>query len=274
MTAPLTPRQLDAYLARIALARPAEADAVALAAVHRAHLLAFTWSALDAYLGRPSSLDPADAYGKLVEERRGGWCYEMNGLFGAALAALGFRVTRLCGAVDRPRLGDLAIGNHLILQVDLDHAWLADVGVADALIAPVPMAPGPIRQRGFAFALDETEDGWLRLENHPLGMARTVDFRPGHGDEAAMAAAHRWLSSDPASPFTATLALFRHTADGYVSLHDDRLRRVTAAGADEEPVGSARRLAEVLEDVFGIAEPEAEALWEKVVARQARRAAA
>lgn len=274
MATPLTERQLDAYLARIGVARPARPDATALEAIHRAHLLAFTWEALDAYLGRPSSLDPADAFAKLVGGRRGGWCYEMNGLFGAVLAAMGFRVTRLCGAVNRPDLGTAAIGNHLTLQVELDRPWLAEVGVADALIAPVPMVPGPIRQRGFAFALIETEDGWMRLENHPLGLARTVDFRPGHGDEASIAAAHRWLSTDPASPFTATLALFRHTDDGYVCLHDDRLRRITAAGVEEEPVGSAGRLAEVLGGVFAIAVPEVGAVWEKVMARRAQRAAA
>ncbi|MFD2143902.1 arylamine N-acetyltransferase [Ancylobacter oerskovii] len=55
-------------------------------------------------MGWPSSIAPASAFAKMVEGRRGGWCYEMNGLFGAALAALGFRVTRLCGGVDRRSL--------------------------------------------------------------------------------------------------------------------------------------------------------------------------
>ena len=53
----------------------------------------------------------------------------------SALDALGFRVTRLCGGVDREKLGDVAIGNHLTLRVDLDHrSYLAEVGVADAII--------------------------------------------------------------------------------------------------------------------------------------------
>jgi len=116
--------QLDAYLARIGVSRPVSLDIDSLSKLHRAHLMAFTWEALDAFMGWPSSIVPAVAFAKMVEGKRGGWCYEMNGLFGAALAALGFRVTRLCGGVNREAMGDIAVGNHLTLRVDLDRPYL------------------------------------------------------------------------------------------------------------------------------------------------------
>jgi len=262
----LTARQLDAYLARIGIDQPVPLDIHGLSKLHRAHLLSFTWEAIDAFMGWPSSVAPDAAFEKMVRGRRGGWCYEMNGLFGAALVALGFRVTRLCGCVDRPTLGDAAIGNHLTLRVDLDRPYLAEVGVADALIEPVPLEPGPIGQRGFAFSIGTTGDGWMRLHNHPHGVARTIDFKPDHEDEAAMAMMQDWLMQSPASPFTNALAVFRHMADGYVSLQNAALRRVTAAGISERRITSADELATIFESVFDLEISGPGRIWERIAA--------
>ncbi|MCK3776699.1 arylamine N-acetyltransferase [Ensifer sesbaniae] len=262
----LTAAQLDAYLARIGVERPSSIDLHSLSKLHRAHLMTFSWEALDAFMGWPSSVIPASAFAKMVKGRRGGWCYEMNGLFGAALDALGFRVTRLCGGVDREKLGDIAIGNHLTLRVDLDRAYLAEVGVADAIIEPVPLAVGPISQRGFDFSIMPTEDGWLRFNNHAHGIARSFDFRADHSDEAAMAATQGWLMGDPGSPFTNALAVLRHTADGYVALQNDRLRTVTPNGVSERRITSADHLADMFEIVFDLDVPRPGDIWDKIQA--------
>ncbi|WP_448956071.1 arylamine N-acetyltransferase family protein [Labrys neptuniae] len=264
--APLTPGQLDAYLARIGVDRPISLDVGSLSRLHRAHLMAFTWEALDAFMGWPSAIPPAAAFAKMVEGRRGGWCYEMNGLFGAALAALGFRVTRLCGGVNRALLGDVAIGNHLTLRVDLDQPYLAEVGLADGIVEPVPLTAGPIRQRGFDFSLLPTADGWLRFHNHANGMAHSFDFRPDHSDEAAISATLGWLTQDPGSPFTNALAIMRHNADGYIALKNDCLRSVTADGASERTITSADDLADTLKTIFKLDIPQSGRVWEKVQA--------
>jgi N-hydroxyarylamine O-acetyltransferase len=256
--------QLDAYLARVGMVRPITLDLCNLTKLHRAHLTEFTWEAIDAFMGWPSSMATTDIFTKMVEGRRGGWCFEMNGLFGAALNALGFRVTRLSGCVDRPKLGDIAIGNHLTLRVDLDCPYLAEVGVGDGFIEPVLLAPGLISQRGFNFAIKPTEDGWLRFHNHINGIARTIDFRSDHSDEAAMLAQNEWLLRDPGSPFTSALVAFRHSTDGYVSLQNACLRRVTAAEITEQHIKSADHLADIFETVFDLDVPEFERVWEKL----------
>ncbi|MFD2346489.1 arylamine N-acetyltransferase [Sinorhizobium terangae] len=262
----LTASQLDTYLARIRVDRPISLDLHGLSKLHRAHLMTFTWEALDAFMGWPSSITPASAFAKMVEGRRGGWCYEMNGLFGAVLDALGFRVTRLCGGVDREKLGDIAIGNHLTLRVDLDRPYLAEVGVADAIVEPVPLAVGPISQRGFDFSIMPTEDGWLRFNNHVHGIAHSFDFRADHSDEAAMAGTHSWLIRDPASPFTNALAVLRHTADGYVALQNDCLRTVKPNSVSEHRITSADHLADTFETIFDLEIPRPERVWDKVQA--------
>jgi N-hydroxyarylamine O-acetyltransferase len=262
----LTARELDAYLIRIGMEKPSRLDIGSLSRLHRAHLMAFTWEALDAFMGWPSSISPASSFAKMVEGRRGGWCYEMNGLFGAALAAIGFRVTRLCGGVDREKLGDIAIGNHLTLRVDLDRPFLAEVGVADAIVEPVPLAIGTFAQRGFTFSITPQDGGWLRFNNHARGIAKSFDFKPDHSDEAAMAATHGWLMQDPGSPFTNALAVFRHTADGYVALQNDRLRHITADGLNEQTITSARHLGDTLEMIFELEVPRPGQVWDRLQA--------
>ncbi len=262
----LTTAQLDAYLARIGVERPVSHDIQSLSKLHRAHLMTFTWEALDAFMGWPSSIAPASAFAKMVEGRRGGWCYEMNGLFGAALAALGFQVTRLCGGVDREKLGDIAIGNHLTLRVDFERPYLAEVGVADAIVEPVPLDSGPISQRGFDFSIEHVEGGWLRFNNHARGIARSFDFRPDHCDEAAMVATHEWLMQDSGSPFTNALAILRHTMNGYVALQNDCLRRVTATSISEQRITSADHLADTFEFIFGLDVPQPGDVWERIQA--------
>lgn len=269
----LTSDQLDAYLDRIGIAHRPAPDLAGLRQLHHAHLMGFTFEALDAFMGWPSGFTPTAAFQKMVVGGRGGWCFEMNGLFGAALSALGFRVTRLCAAVNRELIGDVAIGNHLTLRVDLDRPYLAEVGVADAIVAPVPMVPGPIRQRGFDFSITPIDAGWLRFHNHPQGIARSFDLHPEHGGEAAMIAAHGWLMHDPASPFTNALAVLRHDAAGYLALQNDRLRRVTAEGTTEERVTGAAHLGEVLESRFHLRVPQPDAVWARIEATRAKTAA-
>lgn len=270
---PLSAAQLGAYLARVGLPRPPIVDFEALAAIHRAHLLCFTWEASDAFMGWPSSLRPKDAFAKMVTGKRGGWCYEMNGLLGAALSALGFPVTRLRGAVNRVARGDTAIGNHLTLRVDLDQPYLADVGLGDAIMQPVPLKLGPIRQRGFDFAIAATDDGWLRFQNHAQGLAPYFDFHADRSDESAMVAAHRWLTEDPASPLTSNLVFSRHTPEGFVALQNDRLRWITSVGSSEERITSAGQLVDTLNEVFAVEVPQPGLVWDKVQVSLARRKA-
>jgi N-hydroxyarylamine O-acetyltransferase len=125
---------IDAYLERIAFVGRVRPDLATLTALQRAHLRAISYENLDVQLGRPVTIERAPIFEKMVVNRRGGWCYEMNGLFGWALAELGFRVTRSAGAVMREVSGDSSIGNHLVLKVELEEGiFLGDVGFGDAI---------------------------------------------------------------------------------------------------------------------------------------------
>src|SRR5688500_6459235 len=118
--------QADAYFARIGHAGPRDATAATLDAVHRAHATAVPFENLDVFLGRPIRIDLESVQAKLVGARRGGYCFEQNTLFAAALAHLGFAVTCLAARV---RLGSARLlpRTHMILKVQAEgRPWLAD----------------------------------------------------------------------------------------------------------------------------------------------------
>jgi N-hydroxyarylamine O-acetyltransferase len=126
---------VDAYLARIGYTGAREPGERVLAELHRAHMLAVPFENLDIHLGVENVLDPEHVFDKIVTRRRGGWCYELNGLFALLLEALGFEVTRYSAAVvvSEPTPDFV----HLTLRVDLDRPWLADVGFGASFTRPL-----------------------------------------------------------------------------------------------------------------------------------------
>lgn len=254
-------RTLTAYLDRIGFDAPVRPDIATLKALHRAHLLAIPYENLDVQMGRRRTTSPEAAYDKIVGEGRGGWCYEMNGLFGWALAEAGFKVSRLAGAGTEPH-------SHLVLNVDLGgETWVADVGFADGPLEPFALKAGPFEQRGFAFSIDDHGDGRWRLNNHPFGAAKGYDC--GGPDEAAMAERCQWLQTSPESVFVANAVVFHHDRDGgFSSLLGKVLRRFTPeAPQPKRIIESAEDYVATLKDVFDLDFPAAASLWPKICAR-------
>jgi N-hydroxyarylamine O-acetyltransferase len=237
-------------------------------ALHRAHLLAIPYENLDVQFGRTLSIEREPIFEKIVARRRGGWCYEMNGLFGWALEQIGFRVVRGAGAVMREAMGDALIGNHLVLPVTLPEGqFLADVGFGDGPIDPVRLVPGDFSAHGFVYGLAQIDGGWWRLRNHPNGGAKSFDFKLEPADESLLAERCAFLQSSEISPFVQNLVCQRYDEAGLSILRGRTLRRLEADRIEERLISSADELVAVLARVFGLDIPEAASLWPKVVAR-------
>lgn len=259
---------IDRYLARIGLRERPKPDLVGLKALHRAHLLAIPYENLDVQLGRKLTILRPAIYEKIVEQGRGGWCYEMNGLLGWALAELGFRVTRATGAVMREVSGDAANGNHLVLRVELPEGlYLADVGFGDGPRDPVRVAAGAFHADGFDFSLRRVDRDWWRLINDPRGGAPSFDFNLDPADEGLLAAKCDYLQSDPASVFVQNLVAQRHVPGGLEILRGRTIRSIRARGIENRLIADADDLVETLRDVFALDVPEAVSLWPKIAAR-------
>jgi len=265
--------ELGAYLERIGYQGPTNAEVDTLIALHRAHLHTIPYENLDIHLGRTLSLDERAIFAKLVTGRRGGWCYEMNGLFAWALEQIGFRVTRLASTVGRqsPETED---GSHLLLLVDLDRRYVADVGFGNGLLEPIPLEVGSYQQGFLKYRLDCFGDRW---HFSSAGQAvPTIDFTLRPRRTSDFAAYCTRLQTDPDCWFVQTTVCHRRTPEGIASLRGAVLRLITADGTDERIIGNFDHYVETLDSLFGLHLPEDEAarLWAKVWERHASWAAA
>ena len=260
---------IDHYLARIGLnERPAH-TLTGLRTMHRAHLLAIPYENFDVQLGRRVTTDVAAIYEKIVTRRRGGWCYEMNGVFGWALCELGFRVTRATGSVMRVAAGEASDGNHLVLKVELPEGlFLADVGFADGPRDPIALVEGPFESHGFPFGVARVDERWWRLSNHPKGGAPSFDFNLDAADESLLSTKCDELQTAETSMFVQNAVAFRHRPDCILALRGRSLATLRPDGSSESRlIGSAEDLVATLARDFALDLPEAADVWPRIVAR-------
>lgn len=257
-----------AYFDRIGFRGEARPDLATLRALHRAHLQAIPYENLDVQFGRAVTTDPQAAFDKIVTRRRGGWCYEMNGLFGAMLVDIGFKVTRMAGAAMREVVGDSAIGNHLVLLVELDgEPWIADVGFGDGSLEPFRLQPAAMTIGGYDLSLAALDQHWWRFNNHPFGGAKSFDFQVGPADPILLAEKCHWLQTAPESGFVLNAVAQRFRGEEILQLRGRVLNRVRPTGKVEHTLASADELVAVLADDFGLDLPQAADLWPRIEAR-------
>jgi N-hydroxyarylamine O-acetyltransferase len=259
--------RLSDYFARIGFALDARPDLATLSALHQAHLGAIAFENLDVQLGRPIDIGPEAVFDKLVRRRRGGWCYEQNGLMAWALGEIGFDVTRMSGGVMRERAGDAQMGNHLCLMVRLDQPYLVDVGFGGSLAEPLPIRPGERHDAPFLVGLSDTGDGYWRYAEGTGDGAFSFDFRAEPADEALLAAQCLSLQTDPASSFVQNLVVQKRSGARHVSLRGRVLSELGAGAPEPTVLESADALVATLDRVFGLDIPEAAGLWPAICAR-------
>lgn len=222
--------QIDDYLARIGATRPSALDADALRDLHERHLNTVPFENLSVHLGKRIVLDEDALFDKIVRRRRGGFCYELNGAFAGLLRALGFKVSLLSAQVFGPggRLGPPF--DHLVLRVDLDEPWLADVGFGRHARHPLRLtATEPQHDQEGEFLVLDASDGDCEVrwngnsEYRVEARARELsDFAPTCW----------WQSTSPDSHFTGTSpARCRLRAAGSRSAAIGCTRRWTASAA-------------------------------------------
>jgi len=243
-----------AYLDRIGYSGLIEATAENLRRLHRAHLLAVPFENLDISLARRIVVDEAATLRKILELKRGGFCYELNGAFAALLRALGFQVTFLSARVARSDGGEGPEFDHLTLRVDLQQAWLADVGFGDSFLEPLRFE-SEVEQSDPAGTFRLVEDGgrwhmqkqgsdgnWMAQYSFSLQPRRLEEF-------AAMCDVHQ---TSPKSSFTQKRICSRATAEGRITLSEMKLIVTSSGGRQETAIGSEEERQRILKRDFGI----------------------
>ena len=242
---------IDAYLDRLGVARPASPDLATLRHLQERHLAAVPFENLSSHLGEPVVLAEDALFAKIVGRRRGGFCYELNGLFAALLRALGYDASLRAAQVFRP---DGTVGpplDHAAIVVSLDaEDWLVDVGFGRFARHPLRLSAVDAQPDacGEFLILDAPHgdvdillDGkpQYRLERRPRPLA---DFIP-------MA---WWQTTSPESHFTQSLTCSRPTGDHSRVTISDRLLITTVAGKrTEATLGSDAEVLGAYREHFG-----------------------
>lgn len=262
---------LAAYLERIGLDRPA-ADAEGLRALQQAHMRAVPFENFDPLLGKVPLLGIPELFAKIVQRRRGGYCFEQNGLYGAALAAIGFAPRRVLARV-RMRYGVDASRSHLVLRADVGgRSFLTDVGFG----GPGPLIPLEIGVEGEQVA----PNGVFRLVEDPERGETVVERLDGENwlalyafdyarvTDAEIAAANFACAAWGEMPFGSMLMFTCFDGPTRYGVFNRSLTIDGPEGAEAREFRDFAEFEHLVRDIAGIALERAalEQAWEKISA--------
>ena len=246
------------YLRRIGYFAPIEPDVQTLRGLHRAHMFSVPFENLDIGLGRPIRLDEESLWDKIVIRRRGGFCYELNGLFAWLLRKIGFEVTYLNARVYN-RQGQLGIDfDHLALLVQVPQEprrWLVDVGFGDSFNDPLDFEEPVDQMQGLrSYRLEQVSEGYVTWQKNYDGTWERqyfFDLQPRRFP-ADYESACLYHQSSPRSSFTRTSIISRATPDGRVSLEDGRLILTRNGQRTEQAIPTKNEYGTLLRQYFNL----------------------
>jgi N-hydroxyarylamine O-acetyltransferase len=249
---------ISSYLARIHYAGPTAPTLGTLCAIHHAHMLTVPFENLDISMGRKIVLDEDALLRKIVEQRRGGFCYEMNGAFAALLRQLGFAVTLLSARVSRENGGEGPEFDHLALRIDLpeDESWLADVGFGDSFLKPLRLKT-EIEHADPAgvFRVVRFNQHWQMEKLYPSAWRQQYSFTLQPRQLSDFAGMCHYHQTSPETSFTQNTICTRATPEGRITLSGLKLIQTQHGRREEKLLTTEEERVAVLREHFGIELP-------------------
>jgi N-hydroxyarylamine O-acetyltransferase len=253
----LSNKDLDAYFSRIGFAGSTAPTLDLLRRLQLLHTATFPFENLEAVLGRPVPLDIPSLIAKMIMSRRGGYCFEQNGLLAGVLTALGFAVTPLAG---RARLGvpeGVVVGRtHMLLKVALDDGpYIVDAGFGGlnptAPFALVPDIAQPTSHETYRFI---AVAGGFEMQAE-LGGTWTPLYRFTEEPQVQIdyEIANWYIATSPASRFVQNLILARPATDRRATVLNDRLTiRYRDGRVEESTIDGVKGLCDVMAEYFAL----------------------
>ncbi|HEX8174648.1 MAG TPA: arylamine N-acetyltransferase [Pyrinomonadaceae bacterium] len=246
---------IKAYLERINYHGPLAPTAETLRQLQVAHLLAVPFENLSIHVKEPIVLEDEALFTKIVERRRGGFCYEANGLFAALLRELGFEVAMLSAEVVNAEGSFGPSFDHMALMVSLEQRWLVDVGFGDSFLEPLLLDERGEQVEGERAYRILPDDAQLVLEQRDNGGEWKAQYRftlqpYEYADFAEMC---RYHQTSPQSHFTRARICSRATPEGRITLSEMRFITTSKNGSRQERLlTSQEERADILREHFGI----------------------
>lgn len=247
----------DAYLRRIGLAdTKLKPDSATLRLLQRSHLLAVPFENLDIHWNRPIVIDTAKFYDKIVVEKRGGFCYELNGLFNELLRDLGFE-TRIVSARVYDDQGNFSPEyDHAAIIVTIgDEEYLTDVGFGAFTAEPLLFVLDAEQEdaRGPFVIRSGIEDGYFEVAAKQDGGWRPeYMFQPQSRELSEFSGRCDFQQYAPDSHFRKGKLCSIMTEHGRKTLTDKSFIVTTNGGKQETAVMSGQMFNRILLEAFGI----------------------
>ena len=254
--------KLQQYLNRIGYSGSLEPSLETLIGLHRAHLQTIPYENLEIHFGRKLELKIERIFERLVLERRGGWCYEMNGLFAWVLREIGFDVRLVSTQVTRADGSLMAPGDHVALIVKLEKNWLVDVGWGNGFLDPLPLEVRTYTQGFLEYRLESHGDAWQFFNQQYGADGFSFTLEPRTLEEFQERCT--WQQSSPESGFVRVTVCQRFTPDGINTLRDATLIRIRSTGKLEHTISSFEEYEQVLRQDFKLEIPNLHELWPRV----------
>lgn len=249
---------IDSYLKRINYHGPLKLDTQTLEALQVAHLLTVPFENLSIHWNEPIVLDDNALFDKVVNRRRGGFCYELNGLFAALLRELGFEVVKLSAAVSREREVYTSDFAHMTLMVSLEERWLVEVGFGATFRKPLRLDERGIQaETGASYRIDiEGNFHTLYEQKHGGEWNPHYRFTLAPFEYPDFAEMCHFQQYSPESHFRQGRVCSRITEDGRITLSELLFIQTWLDGRrEEQPLENEAAFTRVLQEHFGIEPP-------------------
>ncbi|MFZ0548991.1 MAG: arylamine N-acetyltransferase [Candidatus Promineifilaceae bacterium] len=246
---------INAYLERINYYGSLTPSIQTLQALQKAHLRTAPFENLSIHWDEPIVLEDDSLFDKVVNRRRGGFCYELNGLFSALLRALGFDVVMLSAKVARDRGEYTADFAHMTLMVTLEERWLVDVGFGDSFRLPLRIDdPNEQPQDGASYKITPDDEAYILWECKLGGQwQRQYRFRPTPYQYPDFLEMCHYQQYSPDSRFRQGRVCSMATADGRITLSEMKFITTWLDGRRrEQPLENEAAFLDVLSKKFGI----------------------
>jgi len=217
---------IDAYLSLIQCEKERKPTLKYLRKLHRNHLYHIPFENLDIHIGKEIILDVNKIYNKIVKRKRGGFCYELNGLFLHLLLQLGFyaKIISAQTIADNGELGGEF--DHLFLIVYFeDKEWLIDVGFGELFLAPMLFEVDKIQMDGNRyFKIEDTPNGKYKLQSSSNGSSFKDEYIFSRKERQFIEFVDKcqFHQSSPKSIFTRKKVITKATREGRITLTDKK----------------------------------------------------
>ncbi len=251
--------QLNAYLDRLGLtgeALPPTRDTICR--LQEAHLLKIPFENLDVVWKRHIQLDEERLFQKIVEERRGGFCYELNGLMVALLRQIGFDAYLMAAAVaNEDGIYGLEAA-HACIRVGLDKPMLMDVGFGRSFMRPLELNASLFQHDGRDDYRLLQEDGLWVLQCYSKDLHAWQDYFRFTEEPWSLRDFQDmcdYQQNSPDSYFAGRTICSIATKTGRITLTADRLIQTEGDRREETVLSNSATFDHHLRDIFGIVKP-------------------